>query len=137
MAITVLVWFWFRTRWPLKQNKKEMFFITFIIILLFYIIIAYFVIERIGLSIGIYISIKCLMSESSEKMVETSKFVSQKQNKNWRQTIKTITNEFECFGVRPLHCNFYFFLQQKNNKSCVALVYRITSCSINHRLPSF
>ena len=24
-----------------------------------------------------------------------------------------MTNEFECFDVRPLHCNFCFFLQQK------------------------
>ena len=50
-----------------------------------------------------------------------------KQKKNWRQTIKTITNEFECFDVRPLLCNFCFFLQQKNNKSCTAL-FLLISC---------
>ena len=63
--------------------------------------------------------------ESSEKMVKTSKLVSkrQKKRKKRRQTIKTITNEFECFDVRPLHCNSCFFLQQKNNKSCTALFY--------------
>ena len=56
-------------------------------------------------------------------MVKTSKLVSkrQKKRKKRRRTIKTITNEFECFDVRPLHCNSCFFLQQKNNKSCTAL----------------
>ena len=53
-------------------------------LLLFYIKIAYFVRERIELFIGIYISMKSTFPfkpESSEKMVKTSKFVSQKQNK--------------------------------------------------------
>ena len=89
----------------------------FFFLLLFYIKIAYFVRERIELFIGIYISMKSTFlfkPESSEKMVKTSKFVSQKQNKkNWRQTIKTITNEFKHFDVRPLHCNSCFFLQEK------------------------
>ena len=51
-------------------------------LLLFYI--AYFVRERIELFIGIYISIKNTFPfkpESSEKMVKTSEFVLQKQNK--------------------------------------------------------
>ena len=50
----------------------------------FYIKIAYFVRERIELLIGIYISMKSTFPfkpESSEKMVKTSKFVLQKQNK--------------------------------------------------------
>ena len=50
-----------------------------------------------------------------------------KQTKNWRQTTKTITNEFECFDVRPLHCNFCFFLQQKSSKSCTEL-FLLISC---------
>ena len=37
------------------------------------------------------------------------------------QTIKTITNEFECFDVRPLKCNCCFYLQQQNN---TALFYK-------------
>ena len=94
---------------------------------------AQFVRERIELFIGIYISMKSTFPfkpESSEKMVKTSKFVSQKQNntkKNWRQTIKAITNEFECFDVRPLHCNFLLFTTKKNNKSCTAL-FLLISC---------
>ena len=51
---------------------------------IFYIKIAYFVRERIELFIGIYIPMKSTFlfkPESSEKMVKTSKFVSQKQNK--------------------------------------------------------
>ena len=84
-----------------------------------------------GLSFSlVYISMKSTFPckpERSEKMVKTSKFVSQKK-KNWRQTIKTITNEFECFDVRPpLHCNFCFFLQQKSNKSCTEL-FLLISC---------
>ena len=56
--------------------------------------------------------------ESSEKMVKTSKFLSKKQNKRKkrRQTIKTITNEFECFDVRPLHCNFSSFYNKKQQE---------------------
>ena len=54
--------------------------------------------------------------ESSEKMVKTSKFVSQKQNKTKKIDVKQLkTNEFECFDVILLHCSFCFFLQQKNN----------------------
>ena len=40
---------------------------------------------------------------------------------------KTIRNEFECFDVKPLRCNFCFFLHQKNNKSCNAL-FLLMSC---------
>ena len=58
-----------------KQLKNNFF------LLLFYVIIAYFVRERIELSIDTYISMKSTFifkSESSEKMVKTFKFVSQK-----------------------------------------------------------
>ena len=56
-------------------------------------------------------------------MVKTSKFKSckNKTKQNWRQTIKAIKNEFECFDVSLLHCSSCFFLQQQNNKSCTAL----------------
>ena len=53
-------------------------------LLLFYIKVAYFVRKRIELFIGIYISMKSTFlfkPEISEKIVKTSKFVSQKQNK--------------------------------------------------------
>ena len=53
-------------------------------LLLFYIKIAFFVRERIELFIDVYISMKSTFPfkpESSEKMVKTSKFVLQKQNK--------------------------------------------------------
>ena len=51
-----------------------------------------------------------------------------KQNeKNWRQTIKKITNEFQYFDVRPLHCNFGFFLQQKQQELYCAFS-TLTSC---------
>ena len=53
-------------------------------LLLFYIKIAFFVRERIELFIDVYISMKSTFPfklESSEKMVKTSKFVFQKQNK--------------------------------------------------------
>ena len=97
-----------------KQLKNNFFLLPF------HIKIAYFVRERIELFIGIYISMKSTFlfkPESSEKMVKTSKFVSQKQNKkNWRQTIKTITNEFECFDVRPLYCNFASFYNKKQQE---------------------
>ena len=69
--------------------------------------------------------------ESSEKMVKTSKFVSQKQNKtkkNWRQTIKT--SEFECFDVRPLPCNFFSFFKQKTRST--ALILLISCLKIYH-----
>ena len=52
---------------------------------------AYFVRERIELSIGIYISMKSTFPfkpESSEKMVKKSKFVSQKQNKTKKIDVK-------------------------------------------------
>ena len=61
-----------------KQLKDNFF------LFLFHLIIEYFVRERLELSIGIYISMKSaffIKSESLEKMVKTSKFVSQKQNK--------------------------------------------------------
>ena len=67
--------------------------------------------------------------ESSEKMVKTSKFVSQKQKKTKKKMTsnkKTITNGFKCFDVRPLHCNFSSFYN-KNNKSCTAL-FLLISC---------
>ena len=53
-------------------------------LLLFYIKIAFFVREKIELFIDVYISMKSTFPfkpESSEKMVKTSKFVWQKQNK--------------------------------------------------------
>ena len=53
-------------------------------LLLFYIKITYFVREMIELLIGVYISKKSTFPSkpgSSEKMVKTSKIVSQKQNK--------------------------------------------------------
>ena len=91
-------------------------------LILFYIKIAYFVREKIKLFIGIFISIKGTFpfkSESPEKMVKTSNLSCKnktKQKKNWRQTIKTITNELECFDVRPLHCNFSSFYKQKQQE---------------------
>ena len=60
--------------------------------------------------------------ESSEKMVKTSKFVSQKQNKTKEKLTsnnKNNTNEFECFDVRPLHCNFSLY-----NKKATKVVLR-------------
>ena len=63
----------------------------YLFLLLFYIKIAYFVRERIELFIGIYIFMKSTFVfklESSEKMVKTSKFVSQKQNKTKKVDIK-------------------------------------------------
>ena len=54
--------------------------------------------------------------ESSEKMVKTSKFVSQNKTKKLTITIKTIKNEFKCCDVKPLHCNFCFFLQQQKQQ---------------------
>ena len=38
--------------------------------------------------------------------------------------------------MRPLHCNFLFFATTKQHEF-TALFYRITSCSKNHKLPSF
>ena len=67
----------------------------------------------------IYIVHFLLSQKAQRKWKKTSKFVSQKQNKkiiNWRQTIKTITNEFECFDVRPLHCNFSSFYNKKQQE---------------------
>ena len=61
-----------------KQLKNILF------LLLYYIKTAYFVRERIELFIGLYISMKSTFHfkpESSDKMVKTSKFVSQKLNK--------------------------------------------------------
>ena len=43
--------------------------------------------------------------------------------KNWRQTIKTITNEFECFDVKPLHCNFSSFHKQKTTRVVLHFFY--------------
>ena len=63
----------------------------YLFLLLFYIKIAYFVRERIELFIGIYIFMKSgflFKPESSEKMVKTSKFVSQKQNKTKKIDVK-------------------------------------------------
>ena len=48
------------------------------------------------------------------------------KKKNWRQLIKTITNEFKCFDVRPQHCNFSSFYN-KNSKSCTVL-FLLISC---------
>ena len=65
-----------------NQLKDNFFLLLFH--LLFHLIIEYFVRERFALSIGIYIPMKStsfFKSESLEKMVKTSKFVSQKQNK--------------------------------------------------------
>ena len=39
-----------------------------------------------------------------------------KTKNNWCQTIKTITNEFECFDVRPLYCNFASFYNKKQQE---------------------
>ena len=60
-------------------------------LLLFYIKIAFFVRERIELFIDVYISMKSTFPfklESSEKMVKTSKFVFQKQNKKKKIDVK-------------------------------------------------
>ena len=54
-------------------------------------------------------------------MVKTSKLVSQKQNKtkkNWRQTIKTLISEFECFDVRPLHFLLLFTTKKQQELYC-------------------
>ena len=67
-----------------KQLKDNFFFF------LFHLIIEYFVRERLELSIGIYISMKSaffIKSKSLEKMVKTSKFVSQKQNKQQKKKL--------------------------------------------------
>ena len=54
--------------------------------------------------------------ESSEIMAKTSnlscKNKTKEKKKNWRQTIKTITDEFECFDVRP-RSSFYNEKQQE------------------------
>ena len=63
----------------------------YFVLLLFYIKIAYFVREKIELFIDVYISMKSTFlfkPESSEKMVKTSKFVSQKQNKTKKIDVK-------------------------------------------------
>ena len=63
---------------------------NYFFLLLFYIKIAYFVRERIALFTGIYISMKSTIPfkpESSEKIVRTSKFISQKQNKTKKKKI--------------------------------------------------
>ena len=59
--------------------------------------------------------------------------------KNWGQTIKKMKNEFERFDVRPLHyiCCFFLQLTAKQQEFTTALFYRITSCTIKHKLSSF
>ena len=61
-------------------------------LLLFHIKIAYFVRERIHLSIGIFISMKnkffFFLIRKLRKMVKTSKFVSQRQNKTKKIDVK-------------------------------------------------
>ena len=57
--------------------------------------------------------------DSSEKMIKTSKFVSQKQNKTKQKLTSNNKNNnkrIRMFDVRPLHCNFCFFLQQKKQQ---------------------
>ena len=68
-----------------KQLKNNFFLLPF------YIKISYFVRGRIELFNGIYIFMKStflLKPESSEIMVKTSKFVSQKQNKTKKIDVK-------------------------------------------------
>ena len=60
--------------------------------------------------------------ESSEKMVKTSKFVSQEQNRT-KKTITNELNEFECFDVRPLHCNFSSFYKKKTTRVVLRFFY--------------
>ena len=52
-----------------------------------------------------------------QKAQRKSKFVSQKQNrKKLMSNNKNNKTYFECFDVRPQHCNFCFFLQQKQQQ---------------------
>ena len=51
--------------------------------------------------------------------------------------MKTITNEFECFDVRPLHCNFFLFTTKQELYCAVSTnimlkIYIITNFHMLH-----
>ena len=91
------------------------------LLLFFHLIIVYFVRERFYLSTGIYISMKStffknLKAQKNGKNIKIYLTKTKQNKKNWRRTIKTITNEFECFDVRPQHCIFSSFYNKKQQE---------------------